>query len=95
MSAIQQVTTFKTPDGKSFTNVVEAEGHVELLGIEAAVEAFATAIGIGPAETTRAKKYISGYLAFAKTYEGPMTKPAPVSPVAANEPQVDPEQQAA
>jgi len=99
MSNIKSVTKFETPDGKVFTNIVEAEGHVEYLSIGGAIEAFTTALGLGPAESTRAKKYISGYSAFVKTYTGPMAAPAPVeSPApaaAANDAQVDGEQQAA
>lgn len=93
---VKQVTSYETTDGKKFTSEIEANGHEQLLAIGGAIEAFTTAAGLGPAEATRAKKYISGYVAFLKTYEGPMALPEPVKAEAANDAQAgDAEQEAA
>lgn len=76
---VKQVTSYETSDGKKFTNEIEANGHEEFLAIGGAINAYTDAAGLGAAEATRAKKYISGYVAFLKTYEGPMELPAPVA----------------
>ena len=81
---VKQVTSYETSDGKKFTSEVEANGHEELVSIAGAVEAFVKEASLGPAEATRARKYISGYAAFVKGYEGPMTLPK-VEKVAAND----------
>lgn len=90
-SILKTVTKFETPDGKTFTNETEALGHMKYLSIGGAIEAFAQALSLGPAEATRAKKYISGYVAFVETYDGPMA--APVAEVKA--PANDEQEQAA
>lgn len=79
---VKQVTSFETSDGKKFTSEIEALGHEQLLQIGGAIEAYAKAASLQPAEATRAKKYISGYVAFLKTYDGPMELPAPVKEAA-------------
>jgi hypothetical protein len=72
---VKQVTTFETTDGKKFTSEVEANGHEKALSIGAAIDAYTKAAGVGPAEATRARKYISGYAAFMETYDGPLAHP--------------------
>jgi hypothetical protein len=72
---VKQVTTYETSDGKKFTSEIEANGHEKFLSINGAVEAFVQASALGPAEATRARKYIGGYVAFVETYSGPMTLP--------------------
>lgn len=62
---VQQVITFQTSDGKKFTSEIEANGHEKLLSIATQVDAYVAAAGVGLAEATRARKYISGFLAFA------------------------------
>ena len=67
---VKHIVSFETTDGKKFLNEAEANGHETLISVAAAVDAYAAAAELGLAETTRAKRYISGYLAFVETYEG-------------------------
>ena len=67
---VKQVTSYETTDGKKFTNEAEANGHEVLISIAKVVDAYIAAAGLQPAEATRAKKYISGFTAFADDYEG-------------------------
>lgn len=65
---VTAVTKFHTSDKKEFTSELEANGHEKSLVMHPAINAFALALGLGPAEATRARKYVSGFSAFMETY---------------------------
>lgn len=67
---VKQVTSYETSDGKKFGSEADANGHEKLISIAKAVDAYIKAVGLGDAEGTRAKRYISGFDAFSDTYEG-------------------------
>ncbi len=66
---VKQVTSYETTDGKKFTDPLEAAGHEKSLEISASLDAYVGAADLAPAEATRARKYISGYLAFVEQNE--------------------------
>ena len=70
------ITAYAANDGKEFSSALEADAHDLVLGQKVSVDAYALAASLGPAESTRARKYISGYTAFMETFVAPVEVPA-------------------
>lgn len=75
---VKAITSFETSDGKKFNNELDANAHEQYLEIDGAIAAYTEAAGLKAADATRAKRHISAYVAFMKSYKGPMTLPAEV-----------------
>lgn len=67
---------FLSSDNKEFNTALEADAHDLVLSQKVSVDAYAAAAKLGPAEATRARKYISGYAAFMTTFVAPETEAA-------------------
>ena len=65
------ITAYAANDGKEFSSALEADAHDLVLGQKVSVDAYTLAASLGPAEATRARKYISGYAAFMETFVAP------------------------
>lgn len=62
------ITAYASVDGKEFSTALEADAHDLALSQKVSVDAYAAEAKLGPAETTRARKYISGYTSFMTTF---------------------------